>query len=130
MPLLSFLRGVGKLAFDYGLQTVMIIFTKRGEFKRLPVPRHWRQHLGFANNGALVGKEHQFPNCAWLYWPLQTQQAAGYRNNLELRGASDATREPYYHRGFLFESDTLRPFVKFSLGGVGHECSISVLFEN
>jgi hypothetical protein len=65
-----------------------------------------------------------------LHWPLQTQKAAGYGNDLQLRGAPDATRKPHYHRGFLFEADALRPFAKFSLGGVGHELSINMFMKD
>jgi hypothetical protein len=107
----------------------MVLFEKRGEFKRLAVPSHWRQHLGIARNAAFVGEEHQLSDRARLHWPLQAEQAAGYGNNLQLRGASDTARKPYHHRGFLFESDALRPFAKFSLGGVGHESSISIFLK-
>lgn len=107
----------------------MILFEKRGEFKWLAVPGYWRQHLGVARDAAFIGEEHQFSDCARLHRPLQTKQAAGYGNNLQLRGAPDAARKPNHHRGFFFESDALRPFAKFSLGGVGHELSIKVFWR-
>jgi hypothetical protein len=82
--------------------------------------------LSVTSNAAFAGEEHQLPNRARLHWPLKTEQAASYRNDLQLRGASDAARKPNYYRGLFFKSDTLRPFAKLSLGGVGHELSISV----
>src|SRR5436305_11128383 len=104
----------------------MILFGKRGEFKWLAIPSHRRQHLGVACYAAIAAEEHQLSDHARLHRSLQAQEAAGYGNYLQLRGASDAAGKPYHHRGFLFESDTLRPFTKLSLGGVGHELSINI----
>jgi hypothetical protein len=117
---------VGDLPFNNRLQPVMVLFGKNGEFEWLAVPCNRCQHLGVTRNAAFAGEEHQLSNSARLHRPLQAEQAAGHGNDLQLRGASDAARKPYYHRGFLFESDTLRSFAKLSLGGVGHELSINI----
>jgi hypothetical protein len=106
------------------------LFGKRGEFKWLAIPSHRGQHLGVACYAAIAAEEHQFSDHARLHRALQAQEAAGYGNYLQLRGASDAAGKPYHHRGFFFESDTLRPFTKLSLGGVGHELSITILMKN
>ena len=84
MPLLllHFAMNAGELPFNDRLQAVMVLFEKRSEFKGLPVPGHWRQHLGLARDAACVGQEHQLSNCARLHWPLQAEQAAGYGNDL------------------------------------------------
>jgi hypothetical protein len=128
--LFHFAVGDGELPFDNCLQAVMILFGKRGEFKWLAVPSHRGQHLGIACYAAIAAEEHQLSDHARLHRALQAQEAAGYGNYLQLRRASDAAGKSHHHRGFLFESDTLRPFTKFSLGGVGHELSISVLVKN
>jgi GNAT superfamily N-acetyltransferase len=128
--LFHFAVGDGELPFDNCLQAVMILFGKRGEFKWLAIPSHRGQHLGVACYAAIAAEEHQLSDHARLHRALQAQEAAGYGNYLQLRGASDAARKPYYHRGFFFESDTLRPFTKLSLGGVGHELSITILVKN
>jgi hypothetical protein len=120
----------GDLPFDDGLQPIVVLFKKAGEFKRLAVPCYGRQHLGLAGDAAFAGEEHQLSDRAGLHRPLQAEQAAGYRNDLQLRGASDTARKPYYHRGFFFESNALRPFAKLSLGGVGHELSITIFVKN
>lgn len=132
MPLilLELAMVVGELPFNNRLQPVMVLFGKNGEFEWLAVPCHRRQHLGVTRNAAFAGEEHQLPNGARLHWPLQAEQAAGHGNDLQLRRASDAARKPYYHRGFLFESYTLRAFAKLSLGGVGHELSINILLKD
>lgn len=107
----------------------MVLFKKAGEFKRLAVPCYGCQHLGLAGDAAFAGEEHQFSNRTRLYRPLQAQQTTGYGNHLQVRAASDAARKPYYHRGFFFESNTLRPFAKLSLGGVGHKLSINIFMR-
>jgi hypothetical protein len=128
--LFHFAVGDGELPFDNRLQAVMILFGKRGEFKWLAVPSHRGQHLGIACYAAIAAEEHQLSDHARLHRALQAQEAAGYGNYLQLRGASDAAGKPYHHGGFLFESDTLRPFTKLSLGGVGHKLSITILMKN
>ena len=108
----------------------MVLFRKRGELEWLAVPCDRGQHLGFAYYAAIVAQEHQFPDCSWLHWALQTQQPAGYGDDFQLRGASDSTGKSDYHRGFLFESNTLRAFAELSLGGIGHELSMNIFPEN
>jgi hypothetical protein len=49
---------------------------------------------------------------------------------LQLRRASDVSGKSDHNRSFLFQADALGAFAKFSLGGVGHELSISIQREN
>ena len=83
MALLLFRFAVsdGELPFDNRLQAVMILFRKRGEFKRLSVPGHRRQHLGVTRDATSIAEEHQLSDDARLHGALQTKQAAGYGNN-------------------------------------------------
>ncbi len=100
---------------------------QRGEFERLPVPGHGRQHLRFARNTPFATEEHDLAYRAGLHRTLQGEKAAGDRHDLKVRRAADPARKADYNRRLLVEANSLCSFAKLSLGGVGHKDNIDVI---